>query len=37
MISEPMVRLAQTVHLPYIKIGTISKLTETSIDMSLVT
>jgi hypothetical protein len=37
MISEPMVRLAQTVQLPYVKISTISKRNETSIHLSPVT
>ena len=35
MIFEPMVRLAQTVHLSCVKICTISKQTETSIHLSL--
>ena len=37
MISEPVVRLAQTVHLSCVKISTISKWTEMSYDLSLVT
>jgi hypothetical protein len=37
MISEPMVCLAQTVHLPCDKIATISKWTETSFHLSLIT
>jgi hypothetical protein len=37
MISEPTVRLAQTVPLSWIKISTISKRTETSLHLSLVT
>jgi hypothetical protein len=37
MISEPMVRLAQTVHLSWVKITTVSKRTETSFHLSLVT
>jgi hypothetical protein len=36
-ISEPMVRLAQTAHLSCIKISTISKWTQTSFHLSLVT
>jgi hypothetical protein len=36
-ISEPIVRLAQTVHLSYVKISTISKRTQTSFHLSLVT
>jgi hypothetical protein len=36
-IFEPMVHLAQTVHLSCLKIGTISKWTETSFHLSLVT
>jgi hypothetical protein len=35
MISDPMVRLAQTVHLSCVKISTISKQTETSFHLSL--
>jgi hypothetical protein len=34
MITEPMVRLAQTVHLSWVKISTISKQTETSFHLS---
>jgi hypothetical protein len=37
MIFEPMVRSAQTVHLSCIKISTISKWTEMSFLLSLVT
>jgi hypothetical protein len=37
MIFEPMVCLAKTVHLSCIKISTISKRTETTIHLSLVT
>jgi hypothetical protein len=37
MISEPTVRLAQTVHLSLIKITTVSKRTETSFHLSLIT
>jgi hypothetical protein len=37
MISEPVVRSAQTVHLSCIKICSISKRTESSIHLSLVT
>jgi hypothetical protein len=37
MISEPMVRLAQTAHLSCVKISTISKETQTSFHLSLVT
>jgi hypothetical protein len=37
MISDPMVRLAETVHLSCIKISTTSKWTETSIHLSLIT
>ena len=37
MISEPMVRLAQTSHLSCVKISTISKQTETSFHLSHVT
>jgi hypothetical protein len=37
MISEPMVCFAQTMHLSCVKISTISKQTETSIHLSLVT
>jgi hypothetical protein len=37
MISEPTVRSAQTVHLSWIKISTISKQTKTSFHLSLVT
>ena len=37
MISEPMVRLAQTAHLSCVKISTISKRTEMSFHLSLVT
>jgi hypothetical protein len=37
MISDPMVRLAQTMHLSCIKISTMSKRTETSFHLSLVT
>jgi hypothetical protein len=37
MISEPTVRSAQTVHLSWIKICTISKWTKTSFHLSLVT
>jgi hypothetical protein len=36
MITEPMVRSAQTVHLSYVKISTISKWTETSFHLILV-
>jgi hypothetical protein len=36
-ISEPMVHLQQTVHLSYVKISTIYKGTEMSIQLSLVT
>jgi hypothetical protein len=36
-ISEPMVRLAQTMHLSCVKISTISKRNEMSIHLSLVT
>jgi hypothetical protein len=35
-ISEPMVRSMQTMHLSYVKISTISKRTEMSIHLSLV-
>ena len=34
MISEPMVRLAHTVHLSYINTNTISKRTKTRFDMT---
>ena len=37
MISEPMVRLAQTVHLSWVKIRTISKRNKTSFHLSFVT
>ena len=37
MISEPMVRSAQTAHLSCVKIITISTRTETSFDLSLIT
>jgi hypothetical protein len=37
MISEPMIRSVQIVHLSCIKISTISKQTETSIHLSLIT
>jgi hypothetical protein len=37
MISKAMVRLAQTVHLSYIKISTIIEQTESSFHLSLVT
>jgi hypothetical protein len=37
MISEPMVRSAQTMQLSCVKISTISKQTKTSIHLSLVT
>ena len=37
MILEPIVRSAQTVHLSCVKISTISKLTESSFHLSLVT
>jgi hypothetical protein len=37
MISEPMVRSAQTVHLSCVKTSTISKWTESSFHLSLVT
>jgi hypothetical protein len=37
MISEPMVCLVQTVHVPSIKISTISKRTEMSFHLSLIT
>jgi hypothetical protein len=37
MSSEPMVGSAQTVHLYYVKISTISKRTKTSCLLSLVT
>jgi hypothetical protein len=37
MISEPVVRSAQTVHLSCVKISTLSKQTESSIHLSLVT
>jgi hypothetical protein len=37
MISEPMVRSAQTVHLSCIKVSTISKRTKSSFHLSLVT
>jgi hypothetical protein len=37
MISKPIVQSAQTLHLSYIKISTISKQTETSFQLSLVT
>jgi hypothetical protein len=33
MISEPMVRLTQTVHLSYVKISIVSKQTEVSLDL----
>ena len=36
-ISVPMVRLAQTVHLSYVKLSTISKQNEMSFQLSLVT
>jgi hypothetical protein len=36
-ISEPMVRSAQTMHLSCFKISTISKQTESSFQLSLVT
>jgi hypothetical protein len=36
-ISEPMVRLSQTAHLSCVKINTISKRTQTSFHLSLVT
>jgi hypothetical protein len=35
--SEPMVHLAQTVHLSGVKVSTIAKQTKTSIQLSLVT
>jgi hypothetical protein len=34
MFSDPMVRLAQTVHLSYIDTNTVSKLTETRFYMT---
>jgi hypothetical protein len=37
MISDPMVRSAQTMHLSCIKISTMSKRTETSFHLNLVT
>jgi hypothetical protein len=37
MISEAMVHLAQTVHLSWIKISTISKQTETSFHLKVAT
>jgi hypothetical protein len=37
MISEPMVRLAQILHLSCVKISTIPKRNETSIHLGLVT
>jgi hypothetical protein len=37
MISKPMVRLAQTVHLSCVKISTIFKRTKSSIHLRLVT
>jgi hypothetical protein len=37
MISEPMLRSAQTVHLSCVKINSISKQTKTSINLSLIT
>jgi hypothetical protein len=37
MIFEPMVRLAKTAHLSCVKISTISKQTQTSFNLSLVT
>jgi hypothetical protein len=37
MISEPTVRLSQTAHLSCVKISTISKRTQTSLNLSLVT
>ena len=37
MISEPMVRLAETVHLSYTKTNTISKWTEMRFHMTHVT
>jgi hypothetical protein len=37
MISEPTVRLAQTVHLSYIETNTVSKRNETNFHLSLVT
>ena len=33
MISEPMVRSAQTVHLTYVKVSTISKRTENELPL----
>jgi hypothetical protein len=36
-ISKPMVRSAQTVHLSFVNISTISKQTKTSFHLSLVT
>ena len=37
MISEPMVRSAQTVHVPCVKINTMSKQTETSFHFTHIT
>jgi hypothetical protein len=37
MITKPMVRLAQTVHLSWVKINTVSKQTEICSHLSLVT
>ena len=37
MISEPMVRSTQTVHLSCVKISTLSKRTELSFHLSLIT
>jgi hypothetical protein len=37
VISEPMVRSAQTVHLSCLKISIISKKTESSFDLNFVT
>jgi hypothetical protein len=36
-IFEPMVRSAQTMHVSYVKISTISKQTKTSFPLTLVT
>ena len=33
MISEPMVRLAQTMHLTYVKVSTISKRSENELPL----
>jgi hypothetical protein len=37
MISEPMICLAQTVHLSYVEINTVSKQTEMSFHLTYIT